>query len=316
MGVRNEITFGIRLKPSRRLRVAQGMVQLSALIFVTIGIGHFARAASPIPIFVSINPQKYFVQQIATNRVNVQVMVPAGASPATYEPRPRQVANLTKTKIYFAVGVPFENAWLHKIEAANPDMTIVHTDEGIDKIPMASHHFDGEAHLDAETHGHSGLDPHIWLSPPLVKIQSRTILQALQKMDPSHQAAYQGNYEQFVAKIDRLDNDLKRLFKDKQGLQFMVFHPSWGYFAKAYGLRQVAVEIEGKNPKPAQLKTLIEYARDKDIRVIFVQPQFSTKSARLVAKEIGGQVVFADPLATDWLANLRGIAQKFKAALK
>lgn len=316
MDSRNEITSENKLKPRRRLSVAQGMVQLSVIILVTFCMGPFARAASPIPILVSINPQKYFVQQIGTNRVKVQVMVPPGASPATYEPRPRQMAGLTKTKIYFAVGVPFENAWLHKIEAANPDMTIVHTDDGIDKIPMATRHYDEEAHLDAGTHGHSGLDPHIWLSPPLVKIQSRTIMKALQKMDPSHQAAYQSNYEQFVAKIDRLDNDFKTLFRDKQGLQFMVFHPSWGYFAEAYGLRQVAVEIEGKDPKPAQLKTLIEYARDRDIRVIFVQPQFSTKSAQLVAKEIGGQVAFADPLATDWLANLRDVAQKFEAAVK
>ena len=138
----------------------------------------------------------------------------------------------------------------------------------------------------------------------------------LQKIDPAHQAAYQKNYQEFSTQIDRLDNELKAIFADKQGLPFMVFHPSWGYFAHTYGLRQMAVEIEGKDSKPAQLKELIEHAKEEGIQVIFVQPQFSTKSAQLVAKEIGGQVAVADPLAADWLANLREVASQFKAALK
>ncbi|MGD9172556.1 MAG: zinc ABC transporter substrate-binding protein [Desulfobacterales bacterium] len=293
------------------------MVQLSFLIVVAICIGPFARAASPVPVFVSINPQKYFVQQIGKNRVRVHVMLPPGASPATYEPRPRQMAVLSKTKMYFAIGVPFENTWLEKIAAANPGMTVVHTDGGIEKIPMATHHHaEDEAHHEAGTQGHRGLDPHIWLSPPLVKIQARTIMNALQNMDPSHQAAYQNNYQLFVAEIDRLDNELKAIFAGKRGLRFMVFHPSWGYFARTYGLKQLAVEIEGKDPKPAQLKELIEHAREKDVNIIFVQPQFSTRSARLLAKEIGGQVAVADPLAEDWLGNLRNVANKFRAALK
>ena len=313
----NEITFKHKLKIDSRLSVPQRMVQLSVLIVVAICIGPFARAASPVPVFVSINPQKYFVQKIGKNRVSVHVMVPPGASPATYEPRPRQMAVLSKTKMYFAIGVPFENAWLERIAAANPGMTVVHTDDGIEKIPMAPHHHaDDGAHHEAGTQGHRGLDPHIWLSPPLVKIQARTIMNALQKMDPSHNAAYQNNYQLFVAEIDRLDNELKAIFAGKQGLRFMVFHPSWGYFARTYGLKQVAVEIEGKDPKPAQLKELIEHAREKDINIIFVQPQFSTRSAKLLAKEIGGQVAVADPLAEDWLGNLRDVANKFRAALK
>jgi zinc transport system substrate-binding protein len=297
-----------------------GMLSVNELIVFILLIIFFYRpalAADPMPVFVSINPQKYFVQQIGKDLVNIQVMVPPGASPATYEPKPRQMADLSKTKTYFAIGVPFENAWLDKIAAANPDMTVVHTDDGIKKIPMATHHHNAEeAHHEAGTHEHRGLDPHIWLSPPLVKIQASTIMKTLQKLDPSHRAEYQSNYRQFVAQIDELHNELKMIFKNKQGLQFMVFHPSWGYFAKAYGLKQVAVEIEGKDPKPAQLKELIENAKEEGIKVIFVQPQFSTKSAQLVAKEIGGQVTLADPLAVNWLANLRDVAQKFEAALK
>ena len=274
-------------------------------------------AAERVSVFVSISPQTYFVQQIGKDLVTVQVMVPPGASPATYEPKPRQMADLSKTKIYFAIGVPFENIWLKKIAAASPGMTVVHTDDGIEKIPMASHlHDAAAAHHEADPHGHRGLDPHIWLSPPLVKIQALTIMSALQEVDPSNRAVYEANTQQFIARIDRLDNELKAIFADKHGLQFMVFHPSWGYFARTYRLKQVAVEIEGKDPRPAQLKTLIEHARKKGINIIFVQPQFSTKSAQLVASEIGAQVAFADPLAEDWLGNLREVANKFRGALK
>jgi len=284
-----------------------------------------------LPVFVSIAPQKYFVQQIGKNRVDVQVMVPSGVDPHSYEPRPQQMIAISKARLYFAIGIAFEKAYLNKIVSINPQIKVVHTDRGIRKIPMVAYnHYDEEGghhgeenehdekgkYLGEEGQSRSGLDPHIWLSPPLVKIQARTILDSLLEIDPSHQPMYQANYQQFVSQIDKLDTELKTIFAGKQGLQFIVFHPAWGYFARAYGLEQVPIEIEGKNPKPAQLKELIEHAREKGIKVIFVQPQFSRKSAELVAKEIGGQVAFADPLAGDWLANLREVADKFKAALK
>ena len=119
-----------------------------------------------------------------------------------------------------------------------------------------------------------------------------------------------------MTRIDALDARLKRTLANRQGLGFMVFHPSWGYFAETYGLKQIPIEIEGKDPKPAQLKEIIDTAKKKEIKVVFVQPQFSTKSAKLVAGEIGGQVVFADPLAEDWYSNLAEVADKFAAALK
>lgn len=293
-------------------------------------------AAGPTRVFVSIVPQKFFVKQIGKGLVHVQVMVKPGASPATYEPKPKQMADLSKAVIYFSIGVPFENSWLKKIAAANPQMKIVHTDHGIEKIPMAAHeHNDEREHYkkgdhhresqdqdqagherDVKHHEHGILDPHIWLSPPLVKMQAHTILYALQQVDPSHKTTYEANYNEFLSRIDELDHQLNAMFEAEQGLRFMVYHPAWGYFADAYGLKQVPIEIEGKNPKPSQLKELIENAREKEIRVIFVQPQFSTKSAELVAKEIDGQVVFADPLAEDWLSNMREVAEKFKSALK
>jgi zinc transport system substrate-binding protein len=290
---------------------------------ITLGGGSHAIAAERLTVFTSIAPQRYFVQQIGKDAVDVRVMVAPGADPHTYEPKPRQMAALSRAELYFAIGVPFENRWLRKIASTNSKMKVVHTDQGIDKIPITAPHHDKEgehqmedAHQHESEHASGGLDPHIWLSPPLVKMQAHTIMSALVKVDPAHQAKYEANYQKFVRQIDGLNNDLVDIFADKQGLRFMVFHPSWGYFARAYGLKQVPIEIEGKDPKPSQLKKLIEHAREDDIKVIFVQPQFSTRSAGLIAKEINGQVAFADPLAEDWLGNLREVADKFKAALK
>ena len=314
-----------------------------SMLFVYLGNGF---ASDKLPVFVTIAPQKYFVQQIGKDLVDVQVMVHPGADPHTYEPKPQQMVAISKAKLYFAVGIEFEEANLSKITAANPNLKIIHTDHGIEKLEMAAHHHHkddhdndhteehhegdhheadhdnekgehhGEAEHDKDKHEHAGLDPHIWLSPPLVKIQARTILSALQEADPQHRSVYEANFKAFTAQIDQLDADLKKTFAGKAGLQFIVFHPAWGYFAHAYGLKQVPIEIEGKDPKPAQLKELIQHARENGIKVVFVQPQFSTKSAEVVAQEIGGQVVFADPLAEDWMANLRQVADKFQAALK
>ena len=277
----------------------------------------YAQDAKKLVVFVSIAPQKYFLQQIGRQRVEVQVMVQPGASPATYEPKPRQMAAISRTRIYFAIGVPFEKAWLKKIAVANPDMQVVHTDHGIQKIPMAANRIESGRHGEKDHQDqHGEFDPHIWLSPPLVMIQARTILNALAEIDPDHRALYETNTNVFLSELEALDADLKDTFADKQGFEFLVFHPSWGYFARSYGLKQLPIEIEGKDPKPAQLKALIEHAKKKHINVIFVQPQFSSKSAELVAKEIGGRMIIADPLASDWPANLREVARKLKGALK
>ena len=244
-------------------------------------------------------------------------MVPPGADPHTYEPKPKQMVAISRAALYFTIGIEFEKARLKKISSANPKMKVVHTDQAIEKIPMTSaRHHDEMENRNEERHTRARLDPHIWLSPPLVMIQARTILTALQKADPVHRSGYEANFKTFISSISALDDDLRTIFSGKQGLQFMVFHPAWGYFAKTYGLRQVPAEIEGKNPKPAQLKKLIENAQKNDIKVIFVQPQFSGRSAKLIAREISGQVVSTDPLAEDWAGNMRLVAEKFKAALR
>ena len=262
-------------------------------------------ASEAMPVFVSIVPQKYFVEKIGGDLVEVSVMVKPGASPANYEPKPRQMAALSKAKIYFTVGVPFEKIWLKKIIATNARLQCIPTESGIEKIPMKSD----------QPHGIK--DPHIWLSPPLVMIQALNILSGLVAMDPVHKTVYEANYKEFIIELVDFDAEIRDYFAEKdKGIEFMVLHPAWGYFAEAYGLKQVPVEIEGKVPKPADLRRLIQHAKERGLKTVFAQPQFSAKSAKVIADAIGGQIVFINPLAPDWPDNLRRVAAKFKAALR
>jgi len=292
---------------------------LPAVFFSSLSYG-----ADKPSIFVSILPQKYFVEQIAGDLVNVHVMVKPGASPATYEPKVSQMKKLAASEIYFAVGVPFEKAWLERIAGVNPQMLIVKTDAGIEKLIMEKHLHEDE---EDDTHeGHAkgnnenvqeeGLDPHIWLSPQLVKKQATVICTSLKELVPKQATFFESNLTRFIMKIDALDTELHQILAGKEKLRFMVFHPSWGYFAQNYNLRQVPIEIEGKGPKSSQLRKLILFARTEGIKVIFAQPQFSTKSARLVAREIDGQVITVDPLAEDWFANMKVVAEKFRDAIQ
>ena len=214
-------------------------------------------AADKLPVFVTIAPQRYFVQKIGKDLVEVHVMVPPGADPHTFEPKPQQMIAMANAKLYFAIGIDFEVARLDKIISTNPQIKVVHTDQGIQKIPMSNsgrndvHHQETERneerdhpqegrHLkDEEYQGRGSLDPHIWLSPPLVMIQARNILNALKDVDPTHRSYYEANYNAFISELETLDVDLKNIFAGKRGLGFMVFHPSWGYFAHSYGLVQV-----------------------------------------------------------------------------
>lgn len=299
----------------------------TALKILLFGFGVFfitidSRADEKIPVFVSIPPQKYFVESIGGPHVDVSVMVAPGQVPETFEPGPAQMKRLAAAKVYFSVGVPFEAVWLQKFSAINPGMTIVHTDAGIEKKPILRHEEQGEIsrikkpvfHHNHNDHG--ATDPHIWLSPPLVMIQARHILAGLIQASPGLQAEFEANYALFIKQLTDLDAELRQLFAGHAGGLFLVFHPSWGYFADAYDLRQVSIEIEGKEPKAKDIRALIAYARDAGIRTIFIQPQFSTRQAEIIAAEIKGSLVHADPLAENWMENIRSVASALKEALK
>ncbi|PID75507.1 MAG: cation ABC transporter substrate-binding protein [Deltaproteobacteria bacterium] len=277
-------------------------------LLFTPGVVH---ATEKTLVFVSILPQKFFVEKLAQNLVDVEVMVQPGASPATYEIRPSQLKKLSQAAIFFTIGVNFERAWLKRCLAINPNLRIVQTDQGIEKRAMASHHHKDE-HRHAEKPSEHGLDPHIWLSPRLVKMQVQTIAKGLEDILPEKAAQIRKKKAAFIKEIDGLQNQLREILVAKAGMRFMVFHPSWGYFADDFKLEQIPIELEGKEPKISQLQGLIKHAREKGIHVIFTQPQFSEKSARLIAKEIGGRVVPLDPLAENWLENMKKVTEQFR----
>jgi zinc transport system substrate-binding protein len=277
-------------------------------------------------------PQHYFVDKIGGGQVDVEVMVSPGASPATYEPSPLQMRKLGQAKAYFSIGVPFENAWLDKLSSMNPDMSVFETQKGIDKRPMPTHrhlqaftgskkHEDGEqshGHKQMQQKKHGILDPHIWLAPELVKVQARNIRDGLVSIDPENRTVYDSNLKRFLGEIENLDDKIKDIFKKmpEEKRKFMVFHPAWGYFADEYGLQQIPVEAEGKRPGPKQVAEIVNFGRKFGLSVLFVQPQFSKKSARVIASEMGARVVSLNPLAKDWADNLLQAAQIFERAME
>jgi zinc transport system substrate-binding protein len=282
-------------------------------------------ASEKFQVFVSILPQKFFVKKVGDDLVDVIVMVEPGADAHTFEPKPQQLVALSKARIYFSIGIEFEKVWLKRFKATNPNIRVVQTDSGIKKNPMKTLYdlnYRGKEHSHRRDASHRGdhlhefEDPHIWLSPLLVIIQAQNIRDGLIAIDPVHAPVYKANCERFIAELNNLDKELRSILGGKKDLQFMVFHPSWGYFAHTYNLKQIPVEAEGKDPKPAELQGLIRHAREHGIKIIFVQPQFSAISAKVISKAIGGQVAFVDPLAENWDENLREVARKFKAALR
>ena len=265
-------------------------------------------------VAVSIEPQRYFVNRIGGSHVKVSVMLPPGANPEVYEPRPQQMAALAQAKVYFSVGVPFEKAWLPRFLASNPKIVVVATDAGIAKrSPKKGYDSKSQAMRDGRTEG--SFDPHVWLSPPLVMLQARHIVATLCRLDPRNRSDYENNYARFITDIVQLDARLRALFDNAKRKQFMVYHPAWGYFAEAYGLQQLPVELEGKPPKGRQLKKLIALARYYHIRTVFVQPQFALRNAKIIAGTIGAELVTIDPLAYEWVDNLLDVGKKIRASL-
>ncbi len=273
-------------------------------------------------VTVSIPPQVYFVERIAGDLVNVNVMVGPGEDAHTYEPTPEQMKDLENSPIFFSIGVDYEDSWLPRFEEINPEMLIVDTSNGIGRIQMtAEHQHEDEEDPEAEEEGdhdleeESGLDPHVWLSPENGKIIAANIQAALSELLPDQADLFQSNTEALINDIDDLDAEIRSTLEGFEQRTFMVFHPAWGYFAHEYGLEQIAVQVEGQDPSASEVADLVDTARAQNIKVIFVQSSFSTTDAEAIAREIGGSVAVVDPLAQDWLDNLKSVAEAFAAAL-
>jgi len=243
-------------------------------------------------VLVSVPPQAYFVERLAGDWVDIEVMVPPGSSPATFEPTINQMQAVSKARLYVTVGhpnFPFEKTWLKRLVGDNDLPLVSCTPEGLN----------------------SG-DPHVWVSPSNALLMTDSIYAALLELLPEHSKELEVNRSALVEEIESLDRELTQALEPYRGQKFMVYHPAWGHFADHYGLVQIPIEEGMKEPSSASLSRLVKKAREDNIRLVFVQPQFSSESAELVAREIGGKVVAVDPLERDWAGSLRSMAEQLK----
>lgn len=282
--------------------------------------------ASKPELTVTILPQKYFVQKIVKDKFDINVMVPPGSSPHNFEPKPSAMKALFNSKAYFTIGDPSEKAWIEKFKQNAKNTIFVDTTLGIEKIEMLAHKHHDEDEHDHEHHDHShhnhshgdedALDPHIWLEPNLVKIQAKNIYEAIIKIDEVNSNFYKANYEEFLDELTKLDLKLQNILAPYKNRAFMVFHPSWGYFAKRYDLEQIAIEMQGKEPKPNELVNLIDEAKKHDIKVLFVSQQFSQTTAKTISKNLNANIVIIDPLSEDFENELIKTAEEIAKSYK
>ena len=272
------------------MRSGFSIVVVWGLLLAGSGCATTSDPASGHTVVVSVLPQAYAVERIAGELARVEVMIPPGASPATYEPTVYQMRAISRADVYVKVGhrnFPFERAWLDRLIAERRDLVVVNASEGLS--------------CNAE-------DPHFWVSPGGMRTMARNVERALTELLPEHRDRLRQNLAGFLDEIDELDEEIGSMLKDYAGRRFLVFHPAWGCFADAYGLQQVSIENGAKEPGPHELARLIDAARAESTRVIFVQPQSSNRSADELAGEIGAEVVSIDPLKREWPSMLRSMS--------
>jgi len=270
---------------------------LALITLLLISCGSERRGPVKPMVVTSVTSQAYFVRRIGGDAVNVRVMIPPGANPASYEPTMEQMRALAKAALYVQIGhphFPFEKAWLHTLISGRSELIVVNSSKGID--------FHEE-------------DPHIWVSVKNARAISKNIASGLKKIAPQHGEEFDRNLDRFLRETEDLDREIRAALAGIQGKRFYVFHPAWYTFATEYGLQQVAIEQDHKEPSPHDLQKIIEQAKSDGAKTIFVQPQISQTSARLIAREIGGDVVQIDPLGEDWIASMRHAAQSIARAL-
>lgn len=274
-----------------------------------------AGSNEPVIVAVSVLPQAEFVEKVGGDKVKTVVIIPPGADPHTYEPSPKEIENISKASMYVTVGIdmPFEEVWIDRFESINSGTLIVNSSNGIKLRELAAHDHheeEGAGELEADEE-ETGLDPHIWTSPANAKIMVENIYEGLAKIDPENKTYYAQNRDAYLKDLDTLDARIREKLSGKTERNFMVYHPSWGYFAADYNLTMISVESEGKEPSAEDLAKLVDLAKEKHVKVIFIQPQTSKQSAQAVAEEIGGEVVAVDPLAKDYIANMDNVSDIF-----
>ena len=281
-----------------------------------------------IGVIVSIPPQAEFVEKVGGDKVIVTVMVPPGADPHTYEPVPAQLEEVSRAQIYVKVGsagagsgIEFELVWMDKIIDINGKMLVVDSSRGVkffavtyeNGVPVEYNEYDEDS---MDRSALKGIDPHIWLSPANAKIMSENIYRGLVRVDPENQEYYKKNLDNYLAELDMLNEEINQMFLEKENKVIIVFHPAWTYFALDYGIKQMAIEEEGKEPTAEGIKDLIDKARQYNIKVIFASPEFSTRSAEAVAREIGGSVKLVSSLNKNYVENMKEVAEAFAGSMK
>lgn len=286
------------------------MLTLLFLFCLPLWPGGNACAAS-LPVVVSIAPQKYLVERIGGKAVSVSVLVTPGADPHSYEPTPGQMKNCAEASLYFTIGVPFEDIWLPRIGGAAKNLKIISMIKGIRRLPSTNG--DGDARDGAHSHdghAHGGEDPHVWLSPMLVRSMLPGIARELGKALPEQAAVFRSNAEKLSAELEALDMELANQFNSvpQNKRVFLTFHPAWQYFARNYALTELSIEVNGKEPGPKTMKAVIDTARTYGLTAVFVEPQFPRAMAQAIAANIDAKAEQLDPLAEDLPANLRHVA--------
>ena len=274
-----------------------------------------------IGLLVTIVPQAEMVEYIGGEYVDVTIMVPAGESPHSFEPTPEQMIKVSQATAYFKVGsgVEFEIAQMDTILEQNSELQVFDCSQDItvvsfdDHYGKETHHEGGEDHdhenEEEHDHDHGGTDPHIWTSPLNFKKMAEIVYNGLIDIDPDHQEDYYTNYQKYISMLDDLHTNVSNLLQSYEGKSFMVYHPAWGYFGDTYDLKMIAIEDEGKQPGPTGIAAIITQAKDENIKVIFVAPQFDTSSAETIANEIDGNVVFANPLMSNYEETITKLAE-------
>jgi zinc transport system substrate-binding protein len=258
-------------------------------------------------ISVSIIPQEYFIEQLAGDLVEVNVLIPTGASPATYEPTASQLSRLDQSDLYMKIGyIGFERSWMEKVRSVNPGMKIVDLSNGIEAIMEE----EDDEHDHLHDHAHGGIDPHIWMSARNAKVISTNIYKELLHLLPDARQNLTNRYNRLNRSLDSLDRAISGMLDNKAGPGFMIYHPALGYFARDYQLKQYPLEIGGKEPSPAHMRWMIDLGREMEIPVIFMQSQFDQKNAEVLAGEIGAEIVQINPLDPDWYQQMLYIAGK------
>lgn len=258
-----------------------------------------------VKVAVSIVPEASFVKAVGGDNVEIVTLVPPGYSPENYAPNPRLMEKLSSANLYFTIGVPSEKASiLPKTASLNKELRIIDLAGQVEKVYPALEIAPGEK------------DPHIWLSPQRVKEMVKIIARELAAIDPPHQSVYEKNARDYIAQLDKLDEEIKNSLKDIPNRTFIVYHPAFAYFADDYNLKMVALEEEGKEASPIDLQRVIDLAKKEKIKVVFYQAELDSKQAQTLAAEIGGRTEMIAPLAPDYIENLQKTARIFQQVLK